>query len=265
MVVVRRSVLYLVCLLALCVPKFGVASEYHVGPGDVLSITVYDNDDLATKVRVSTAGTIVMPLVGQIKVRGLTVNAITDKITAMLADGYLVNPQVNVFVEEFRSKKAVILGSVRSPGLVELSGPTNFLELVSKAGGLEKDAGDTATIQRKNGSKEGSVVIVDLLALIEKGDLSQNMSIQDGDTVFVSKGGMCFITGQVKKPGTYTCDEDSTVLKLVALAGGFTGKASRTGINLVRIVDNQKKVYKKVDLYTQLKDSDVVVVPESFF
>ena len=104
-----------------------------------------------------------------------------------------------------------------------------------------------------------------MLALIEQGDLSQNMDVQDGDTVFVSKGGMCFITGQVQKPGTYTCDDDTTILKLVALAGGFTGKASRSGINLVRIVDNQKKVYKKVELYTQLKDSDVVVVPESFF
>ncbi|WP_419176492.1 polysaccharide biosynthesis/export family protein [Desulfosediminicola sp.] len=257
--------LYLFCLLALCVTKIGVASEYHVGPGDVLSITVYDNDDLATKVRVSTAGTIVMPLIGQVEVQSLTVNAITDKITALLSDGYLVSPQVNVFVEEFRSKKAVILGSVRSPGLVELSGPTSFLELVSKAGGLEKDAGDTATIQRKNSSKENPIIIVDLQALIEKGDLTHNMAIQDGDTVFVSKGGMCFITGQVEKPGTYTCGDDTTVLKLVALAGGFTGKASRSGINLVRIVDNQKKVYKKIDLYTQLKDSDVVVVPESFF
>lgn len=265
MVVVRKIALYFVCLLVVFATKTGFASEYHVGPGDVLSITVYDNDDLATKVRVSTAGTIVMPLIGQIKVQSLTVNAITDKITAMLADGYLVSPQVNVFVEEFRSKKAVILGSVRMPGLIELSGPTNFLELVSKAGGLEKDAGDTATIQRKGGGKESSVIIVDLLALIEKGDLSQNMVIQDGDTIFVSKGGMCFITGQVEKPGTYTCGEDTTILKLVALAGGFTGKASRSGINLVRIVDNQKKVYKKVDLYTQLKDSDVVVVPESFF
>ena len=265
MVLVRKIVLYFACLLAFFVGISVQASEYHVGSGDILSITVYDNDDLATKVRVSTAGTIVMPLIGQVEVQSLTVNAITDKITALLADGYLVSPQVNVFVEEFRSKKAVILGSVRSPGLVELSGPTSFLELVSKAGGLEKDAGDTATIQRKNSSKETPVIIVDLLALIEKGDLTQNMVIQDGDTVFVSKGGMCFITGQVRSPGTYNCDDETTVLKLVALAGGFTGKASRSGINLVRIVDNQKKVYKKIDLYTQLKDSDVVVVPESFF
>ena len=240
------------------------AETYRVGAGDVLSIKVYDNDDLATKVRVSTNGTIVMPLLGQVEVKQLSVHEITDKITALLADGYLVNPQVNVFVEEFRSKKVVILGNVRTPGLVELSGPTNFLELVSKAGGLDKEAGDTATIQRTNGGEE-NVIVVDLLALIEKGELSQNVEILDGDTVFISKAGQCYITGEVDKPGTYACNEGTTVLKLVALAGGFTGKASKSGVRIVRIVEEEKKIFKGVDLYTPLQNNDVVVVPESFF
>lgn len=242
------------------------AEDYLVGPGDVLAITVYDNDDLATKVRVSAAGTIVMPLLGQVKVTGGTVNEITDKITGLLADGYLVNPQVNIFVEEYRSKKVVVLGNVRIPGLIKLSGPTNFLELVSQAGGLEKDAGDTATIQRRKADGEMTdIIVVDLLALIEKGDLSQNVEIQDGDTVFISKAGMCFITGEVQSAGTYTCGDGTNVLRLVALAGGFTGKASKSGIRIVRIVNNEKTVFKNVDLYTPLLDNDVVVVPESFF
>lgn len=241
------------------------ADDYLVGSGDVLSISVYDNEDLATKVRVSPAGTIVMPLLGQVEVQGSTVNTITDKITRLLAAGYLVNPQVNVFVEEYRSKKVVVLGNVRTPGLIELSGPTNFLELVSKAGGLEKDAGDTATIQRKKDGQATAVIVIDLLALVGKGDLSQNMQINDGDTVFISKAGMCFITGQVQKPGTYACGDGTNVLRLVALAGGFTGKAAKSSISLVRIVNNEKKVSKNVDLYTALQDNDVVVVPESFF
>ncbi len=242
------------------------AEDYLVGPGDVLGISVYDNEDLTTKVRVSTAGTIVMPLLGQVEVKGMTVNAITDKITHLLADGYLVNPQVNIFVEEYRSKKVVILGNVRTPGLIELSGATNFLELVSKAGGLDKEAGDTATIQRKKiDGKAATIIVVDLLALIKHGDLSQNIQISDGDTVFISKSGMCFITGEVEKAGTYTCGDGTTVLRLVALAGGFTGKASKSSISVVRIVNKEKKVFKDVDLYTPLQDNDVVVVPESFF
>ncbi len=258
-VVGHLTLFFCLCFSILC------AENYLVGSGDVLSITVYDNDDLTTKVRVSAVGTIVMPLLGQIEVTGETVNGITDKITRLLADGYLVNPQVNIFVEEFRSKKVVILGNVRKPGLIELSGPTNFLELVSKAGGLEKDAGDNATIQRKKDNEASAVIVVDLLALIEQGDLSQNILIKDGDTVFISKAGMCFITGEVERPGTYSCGEGTTVLRLIALSGGFTGKASKSSIRIVRIIDNDKKTFKDVDLYTALQANDVVVVPESFF
>ncbi len=258
------SIVSLALVLCLC-SSILHAEEYLVGSGDVLGISVYDNDDLTTKVRVSSSGTIVMPLLGQVEVQGLTVNAISEKITRLLADGYLVNPQVNIFIEDYRSKKVVILGNVRTPGLIELTGPTNFLELVSQAGGLEKDAGDTATIQRKNANSGKTVIVIDLRALIDKGDISQNVQIKDGDTVFISKAGMCFITGEVEKPGTYTCGDGTTVLRLVALAGGFTGKASKSSISIVRFVNNEKQVTKDVDLYKALQDNDVVVVPESFF
>lgn len=255
-----------ICFILICCSSLSLAQSYLVGPGDVLDISVYDNEDLKTKVRVSALGTIVMPLLGQVDVQGKTVNEITNHITALLADGYLVSPQVNVFIQEYRSKKVVVLGNVNSPGLIKLSGPTNFLELISQAGGLDRDAGDTATIQRKSASDEKThVIVVDLLALIEKGDLSQNVSIHDGDTVFISKAGMCYITGEVSKAGTYACNDGTTVLKLVALAGGFTGKASKRSIRIVRLVENEKRIYKDVDLYTKLQNNDVVVVPESFF
>ncbi len=236
-----------------------------MGPGDILSISVYDNKDLDTKVRISSAGTIVMPLLGQVEVNDLTVTGVSDKLTKLLADGYLVNPQVNVFVEAFRSKKVVILGNVRKPGLVELSGSISFLELVSKAGGLDKDAGATATIKRKGDDNKENILIIDLKTLIEKGDLSQNVQVLDGDTVYVSSTGMCYITGEVKSPGTYPCGDKTTVLKLVALAGGFSGKASKSGVNVVRIIEDKKTVFEDVDLDLLLQNNDVVVVPESFF
>jgi len=254
----------LLLLISLGTAGFTLGDDYRTGPGDVLRIIVYDNDDLKARVRISDAGTIVMPLLGKIDIRKLTIDQITEKITRLLADGYLVNPQVNVFVEEYRSKKVVVLGSVRQPGIVELSGSITFLELISRSGGLDKDAGETATIQRTSGKGEKTIVI-DIKGLIELGDISQNVMISDGDSVFVSKAGMCFITGEVEDPGTYPCGDKATVLKLVALSGGFTGKASKSGINIVRIIDNKKTVMKKVDLYTPLKHNDVVVVPESFF
>lgn len=241
------------------------AADYRVGPGDVLDITVYDNDDLKTKVRVSTNGTIVMPLLGQVEVDQLSVPEIADKITRLLADGYLVNPQVNVFVQEFRSKKVVVLGQVRNPGLIELSGPISFLELVSRAGGLEKDAGNGATIKRKEDGND-IVIPIDLTSLVEGGDLSQNAQILDGDTVVISKAGMCFVTGEVQEPGSYPCSENTSVLQMIALANGFTGKASKSGVDIVRIINGEKAIIENVALDTTLViPNDVIVVPESFF
>ena len=244
---------------------YSSAAEYFVGPGDVLNITVYDNDDLETMVRVGDNGSIIFPLLGQVEVSNLSILQVSDKITQLLADGYLVNPQVNVFVTEFRSKKVVVLGRVRSPGVIELSRPISFLELVSKAGGLEKDAGDTATVKRKENGKD-ALIVVDLVSLLEGGDLTQNVPILDGDTVVISKSGMCYVTGEVEEPGSYPCGDGSTVLKLVALANGFTGKAAKSKVRIVRIVNNEKTIFKDVDLDTTVVfDNDVIVVPESFF
>ncbi|KJR97921.1 MAG: periplasmic polysaccharide biosynthesis/export protein [Desulfobulbaceae bacterium BRH_c16a] len=258
-------------LIALCAALLvfsggyiALAQDYLVGPGDVLSITVYDNDDLKTKVRVSSDGAIVMPLLGQVNVNKLSISAITEKITGLLADGYIVNPQVNVFVDEFRSKKVVVLGNVNKPGLIELSGPTTFLELISKAGGFDKDAGDTATIKRK-GTGQENVIVINLISLVRGGDLTQNMQINDEDTVYITRAGMCYVTGEVGTPGTYPCGEGATVLKLVALAKGFTGKASKSGIDIVRMDGDKKNIIKDVSLDTPVRHNDVIVVPESFF
>ncbi len=256
-----------VLILLLLFASAGIvrADDYLVGPGDVLGITVYDNDDLQTRVRVGDDGTVIMPLIGQVKVSDLTITGIRDKIAQLLSEGYLVNPQVNVFIEEFRSKKVVILGRIRTPGLIELRGPINLLELISKAGGLESDAGDTATIKRKEKGQD-RLITINLDSLIEGGDITQNIPILDGDTVVIAKSAMCFVTGEVNKPGSYPCSEGSTVLQMIALAGGFTGKASKSSVRIVRVVNNEKKIFEDVDLdTTAVYNDDVIVVPESFF
>lgn len=267
----RRSLVLLVLLVLLAATGgtrvdavTNSSGEYLVGPGDVISIIVYDNDDLKTKVRVSSSGTIVVPLLGSVNVNKLTITAITEKLTKMFAAGYIVNPQVNVFVDEFRSRKAVVLGNVRNPGIIELSGPTTFLELISKAGGFDKDAGDTATIKRKVDDKD-AVIPINLTSLIKGGDLEQNIQINDEDTVYISGAGKCYITGEVNTPGTYPCGENTTVLKLVALAKGFNGKAAKSSVSIIRMEGDQKNVMKNVSLDTAVVENDVIVVPESFF
>jgi len=241
------------------------AADYVVGPGDVLRISVYNHNDLDTTVRITEDGHIVMPLIGQTKVGGMKTSAVTAKLTRQLADGYIISPNVNVFIEEFRSKKAVVLGHVNKPGLVELRSSTTFLEIISRAGGFKEGAGDTATIKRKPGKKKKNIIVLNIKSLIEGGDLTQNVLIQDGDTVYVSKGGMCYVTGEVEEPDAYPCDKDSTVLSLLARSGGFTGKASRSSVRIVRLIDGKKTVLKNVDLNTPVLADDIIVIPESFF
>ncbi len=265
-----RSVRFLYCLLAFSaifytlLPTSSIAEDYLVGSGDVLKIDVYDNPDLKTTVRVTNTGTIVMPLLGQVKVSGLKISDVTEKLTKLLANGYLINPQVNIFIEDYRSKKAVILGQIARPGIVEIRGTTTFLEAISHAGGLKEAAGDVATIKRISGGQQ-EVIAVDIKSIVEGGDLTQNILIHDGDTIYISKGGMCYVTGEVKNPDAYSCDKNTTVLKLIARSGGFTGKASKSSIRIVRIVDGEKKIYKDVDLHSQVQANDIIVVPESFF
>jgi len=255
----------LFCLLALfLLPTFTQATDYIVGPGDVIKITVYDHDDLKTTVRVTENGYIVMPLLGQVKVEGMKTSDVSDQISRLLADGYIINPQVNVFIEEFRSKKAVILGHINKPGIAELRGSATFLEIVSQAGGLKEGSGDTATIKRVQDGKQ-EVIVLNIKSLVEGGNISQNIIIQDGDTIYIAKGGTCYVTGEVNKPDAYPCDNAATVLNLIALAGGFTGKASHSSVRIIRLIDDTKTILKDVDLNTPVIANDIIVIPESFF
>src|SRR6056297_3303555 len=177
----------------ICSPP-AAAREYTVGDGDVLKIDVYENPDLCGTVRVSADDTIRMPLLGEVGVHDLTVSEVSQKLEALLADGYLVSPQVDVFIEEYRSKNAIILGQVNRPGQYELRGPVTFLEFVSKAGGLTEDVGSMAIIKRDLPSEDGKDrIVIDLDRLIKHGDTSLNIPIRDRDNIFISKADTFYV------------------------------------------------------------------------
>jgi polysaccharide biosynthesis/export protein len=250
---------------ALCTIAF--AQDYVIGEGDVLKITIYDHDDLTTVARVSGDGIIVFPLIGQIDVKGLTLERISQKIAALLSDGYIVNPQVNIFIQEFRSKKAFIMGEVTKPGLYVLPGQTTFMALLSEAGGLTKNAGDNAMIKRKIGpaDRNENIINIDLKRLIEKGDASLDAPIMDGDSIYIPKAGFFYVTGEVKKPDAYKYEEGATVIKAITMGGGFTDKASKGRVRIIRKVGGKEVVLEKVKMDEPIQLDDVIVVPESFF
>ena len=241
--------------------------EYIVGEGDILVIRVYDNEDLDTTVRVGGDGIINMPLLGQVNVGGMDVSSIATFIEEQLAKGYLLSPQVNVFVEEYRSKKVTILGQVNRPGLNELQGSISLLELISRVGGLTEDAGGLITIKRKTLTAEDKkkVITIDIKRLIEQGDTSLNIPIQDGDSIYVARAGVFYVTGEVQRPGSYKYDDNPTILKAITLAGGLTDHGAPGRIRIIRIIDGEEVVMKNVSMDELIKPDDVIVVPETYF
>lgn len=255
----------LIFVLAICRPVG--AQDYKVGEGDVLQVTVYDHPDLTTIARISGDGTIIFPLIGQVKVSGLTVSEVSHKIAHLLSQGYIVYPQVTTIVQEFRSQRVTIMGAVHKPGLYELKGYTTFLEVLLKAGDLTSDAGDKAIIKRRPDSPGGKqkVITLDLNRLIEKGETSLDVPVVDGDSIYIPKAGVFYITGEVRSPNSYKFEEGTTVLKAVTMAGGFTDKASTGRVKIIRMKDGKEVVMKDVKMGELILPDDVVVVPESFF
>lgn len=266
----KKGLFYVVLFLALVSgPGLILAAEeppndYRVGDGDVLQVTVYDHPDLTTVVRVDNGGTIQFPLLGTMRIGGQTIRQAADQLAKALATGYIVNPQVSIFVQEFRSKKVTIVGQVTTPGLYELTGPTSLLELISKAGGLKVDAGDRIIVKRKTGGGEQQLAI-DRHALMERGDTALDIPLRDGDNVFVSQAGVFYVTGQVNKPAAYKLEDGASVIKGITMAGGFTNLAATKKVRIIRKVEGAEKVMENVPMHEMIKPDDVIVVPESFF
>jgi polysaccharide export outer membrane protein len=262
----KCTTILLILISLFFLPLVCLAQDYTVGEGDVLDINVYENEDLTTTVRVTANSTIRVPLIGEISVADMTVSQVSGKIETLLADGYLVNPQVDVFIKEHRSKQAIILGQIESPGQYELRGKITFLEFISKAGGLTPDAGGTATIKRINKSdKNKETIVVDLERLIKKGDTSLNILIQDKDSVYISKAKTYYVSGEVKKPDSYKYESDLTVIMAITMAGGFSKIAAKEKVRIIRTVNGEKRIFERVNMDAPVLADDVIVVPESLW
>jgi len=256
-------------LLLLLSPLTLHAQEYEVGEGDLLKITIYDNPDLTTEVRVSGEGKITVPLIGEVQVKSLTATEVGKKLADLFEDGYIKNPHVSVFILEYKSKKVTALGEFTKPGLIEMRGNSTLMEMISNAGGITANAGETLYIQRniiKGGTnhKDDVTISVDLVKLLEGGDVTLNVPVLDGDSIYVPKAAFVYVTGEVRNPGAFKITKGLTVLRSITLAGGFTQKASKKNTEIVRKMGGvEKTIAVKMDDLVQT--DDIIVVPESFF
>lgn len=255
-------------------------AEYRIGPRDLLEISIFGHEELNTRVRVSEQGMITLPLIGEVEIEGLTKTEVEQKLSKLLGEEYLQNPQVTIFILEYQSKMVSVIGAVNNPGRYELLGKETLLEIIAKAQGFATDAGNDIIITRENnnGTKKSLKISIEDLTLKE--DARVDIPLQPNDVVYVplDKTVIIYVTGQVRNPGAIEVKQSVfpyfTLLRAIAQAGGFSERAKKGGVIIKRIGEDGKERVIKVNVKDiekgkkkdiPLKENDVIIVPETIF
>lgn len=267
--------------------KMDLYRDYKIGPEDLLEISVFEDEKLNKTVRVSSQGNISLPLLGVLKVRGLTGNELEKEIRDLLAEKYFQDPHVSVFIKEYRNQRISVIGAVEKPGVYEVTGQKTVLDMLAMAGGLKEDAGQLLFLIRPPRPEEGvlkgkkdsddqtpKTFMVDLEELLVKGDLILNLPMIHGDVINIPVSGKIFVGGEVRSPGGFPLrGKKLTVSQAVALAGGLKSDAAGAETKIFRYSEKgtgkeilSVNVYeiqkgKEEDFY--LKENDIIIVPKS--
>jgi polysaccharide export outer membrane protein len=225
-----------------------------LGVGDAVHVTVFQQPDLTTDARISEKGTLTVPMIGEVKLAGLTQAEAGAQIAAELKKGkYLVNPQVSVAVTTVRSRQVSVLGLVARPGRYPLEDTSNRLsDIIAAAGGISAGGSDTVTVVR-NGQSER----VDVLA--------KNFSLQNGDTINVERAPVFYIYGEVVRAGAYRVEPNMTVMQAIAAGGGITPRGSDRRLKLRRPAADGKVAETDAGLQDMIRADDTIYVKEALF
>jgi len=260
-------------------------SDYKIGPEDLLEISVFEVEKLNKTVRVSSQGNISLPLLGVLRVKGLTANQLERELRDLLAEKYLQDPQISVFIKEYRSQRISVMGAVEQPGVFEVTGQRTIVDILAMGGGLKEDAGNTLFLIRPprvkgyaskvEESEEDSprTFVINLDELLAKGDLSLNLPVIHGDVVNVPVSDKVFVGGEVWRPGGFSLKgKKMTLSQAIVLAGGIKPQAKGSQTRIFRYLETSPgreiitaDVYaiqkgKREDLY--LKENDIIIVPK---
>lgn len=257
-------------------PRVLADENYAVGPGDVLDIKVWDHEDLNRSVEVSEEGAFTFPFIGKVKVSGMTTFRIEKILEDKLADGYLVAPQVNISMAEYRNQRAFVFGEVKKPGVYMLTHRYNLLELISEAGGFSEERGSTCTIVRPASKAkkdqptsieeagQNEIITIDIEKLVS-GKMGANTPyVRPGDSIYVSEAEKIYVTGEVKAPGELKWKKGITVREAVSLAGGGTARSAINRTQIIRKIHGTEQVIKP-NMGDPVLPNDIVKVPESYF
>jgi polysaccharide export outer membrane protein len=266
--------------------------DYHVGTEDLLAIMIYGQDNLNREIRVNGQGEITMPLVGVVKVAGLTPTGIENRLEKLYNANYLVNPQITVTVKEYRHQRVAVTGAVAKPGSYEIIGPRTLLEVLALAGGFvssdSSGAGDVVNVIRHQNAPDlakmikertpqpydpkTETLVINLHSLLSGQEPGLNIAVQNGDVVNVPFAGTAYVMGAVKKPGKVAVKDRLTISQAIALSGGLDPVLDNSNITIMRFDKDGKPISINTNLDSiiarknpdiPLKDNDVVVAHES--
>ena len=240
--------------------------DYLLGPGDVIRIQVFQSTDLTVEARISESGVISYPLLGVVKMAGLSPQQAENLISTRLRDGkFLQNPQVTLNVLEFRSQQVSVLGNVNKPGRYPLETTGMRLsEMLSMAGGVTQTGADSVILMTTRDGRPQRIEI-DLVDMFTSGDLSRDVVLQSGDTVFVNRAPNYYVYGQVQRPGQYPLDRGMTVAQAIAKGGGLTLRGTDRGVRLHRRFGERNIQVLEPKLDDPVRPDDLIFVRESIF
>jgi len=266
--------------------KRSATRDYRIGPEDLLEISVYEDEKLNKTVRVSSQGDISLPLLGVLKVEGLTAVQLEREIRDLLSERLYQNPHVSVFIKEYRSQRISVIGAVEKPGVYDVIGQKTVLEGLALAGGLKEDAGQLLFLIRPRSPDENNpekmgdsaeripeTLVIDLEELLVKGNLSLNLPLKHGDVINISFSGKVFVGGEVNRPGGFFLKgKRMTVSQAIAMAEGLKPKANASGTVIFRYGEGDKEEVLSVDVNAvhrgkskdvYVRENDIVIVPQS--
>lgn len=225
-----------------------------LGVGDAVRVTVFQQPDLTIETRISEQGTIAMPLVGELKVAGLTTTAAGSRIAEALKKGkFLKDPQVNVALTTLRSRQVSVLGMVARPGRYALDETSSELaDVIAAAGGVMPTGSETVKVMR-----DGKEQKVNLLA--------KSFPLKGGETIYVEKAPVFYIYGEVLRAGAYPLQPNMMVMQAISLGGGITPRGSDRRLKLRRTTANGKMVETDANPSDIVKADDVIFVKEALF
>ena len=245
-------------------------SDYLLGAGDLLQVTVFESEKLNAKVRVSSRGHITLPLLGQVMVKGLTAREAEIKIEKHYRVKYIKDPHVTVFVEEHMSQRVTLVGQFKQPGTYEYPSRQTLLDVMALAGGLTDKAGNMIQVRRHEARPgEPNVLVIDLDQLMKEGRTDLNVDINGGDIIFAPEAGHFFVDGAVRSAGSYPIREKLGLNEALLTAGGIRPWGLKDSIVLIRNVEGKGRKGIEIDLNNpdnheiEIKDGDIIVVKAS--